>query len=267
VEGGTKLVGKRIKKVKRSILIPEDLYGWFEEYASRTYENVNSIIIKAMREYKDRRVGRLFTDQVQVSTSQVDYSTAKVGTTEVAKATYQIPEITQQVSTHQVEKGGQQVQVTTQVPEVTQQVKEEPVKEEVATETSEPVKSEFPPTELPLTGAPSSKPVQEISSDFSWAKKTDKFDDLIKRWEATFVNWSIEDLVKTWKRCLDYPTRRAVINILVNRFNGQLPEIERATIWNFFKGEDVGKWLDENKLSIKMVEEGEKKKMVLEAVG
>jgi hypothetical protein len=147
-----------------------------------------------------------------------------------------------------------------------QQVKEEPIMEELATETSEPVKPEFPVTEIPLAGVPSSKPVKEVSGDFSWAKKTDKFDDLVKRWEATFVNWDTEVLTKTFRRCLDYPTRRAVVNILVDRFNGQLPETERSTIWNFFKDEDVRKWLDENKLSIKIVEENERKKMVLEVV-
>jgi len=259
-------VEKRTKKVKRSILIPEDLYRWFERYASGTYKNVNSIIIEAMAEYKDRRTRGLFTDQVQVATSQVDYSTFKVGTTEVAKGTHQVPEVTQQVSTYQVEEGGQQVEVTTQVEKGTQQVKEEPIMEEAATETSEPVKPKFPVTEIPLAGVPSSKPVKEVSGDFSWAKKTDKFDDLVKRWEATFVNWDTGVLTETFRRCLDYPTRRAVVNILVDRFNGQLSETERSTIWNFFKDEDVRKWLDENKLSIKIVEENERKRMMLEVV-
>jgi hypothetical protein len=223
-------------KIVKTVYFPEELYHMVEQYARKRGESLNKMIITLIELGLDRYRDTLPEERVV----KIEGTDAK----------------------HQMEEwkvAGTPVTKEEAHTEPTTEGKEEPIREEVATDTSEPV------TELPLTGAPS-KPVQEISSDFSWAKKTDKFDDLVKRWEATYIKWGIEDLVKTFKRCLDYPTRRAIINILIERFNGKLSETERATIWNFFKGEDVGKWLDENKLSIKVVEEGEKKRMVLEVV-
>ena len=231
----------------RSFYISDDLFEKLKDYAKRNRMTVNRALTEILTQFfatipvKQEEVG----DVKQTVKQDVKHNIPVKQTVNLTGSTNIPPP---------------------EVPEVTQQVKEESIVEEVATKTSEPVKPEFPVTEIPLAGVPSSKPVQEVSGDFSWAKKTDKFDDLVKRWEATFVNWDTEVLTETFRRCLDYPTRRAVVNILVDRFNGQLPETERSTIWNFFKDEDVRKWLDENKLTIKIVEENERKKIVLEVV-
>jgi predicted CopG family antitoxin len=167
---------------------------------------------------------------------------------------------------HQMEEAGTVVTKEEHRPEPTGEGKEEPKGEEVTTSTPEPLKPEFPKTEVPLAGVPSSEKPKEPPVDFSWAKKIGKFDDLVRRWEAMFGKWSTESLVETFRRCLDYPTRRAVINIFVARFNEKLPETERATIWNFLNDEDVKKWLNENKLIIMVEESGETKKMILKEI-
>ena len=231
----------------RSFYIPDDLFEKLKDYAKRNRMTVNRALTEILTQFF-----------ATIPVKQEEVSDVKQTVKQDVKHNIPVKQTVSLTAPSNIPPP--------EVPEATQQVKEEPLVEEVATETSEPVKPEFPITEVPLTGVPSSKPVKEVSGDFSWAKKTDKFDDLVKRWEATFVNWDTEVLTKTFRRCLDYPTRRAVVNILVDRFNGQLPETERSTIWNFFKDEDVRKWLDENKLTIKIVEEGERKRMMLEVV-
>jgi hypothetical protein len=128
------------------------------------------------------------------------------------------------------------------VPKVTQEVKAPPSVEDI--ELNE---SEFPKGEAPLTGVSSSERPKEPPVNFSWATRREKLRELVVRWVDVFRKWDTRELVNTFRRCKgDDPTREAVIIVMKERFEMKLPETEKATIRNFFKDDEVIKFMEEH---------------------
>jgi predicted CopG family antitoxin len=146
---------------------------------------------------------------------------------------------------------------TNQTPKVTEEVKAEPPKG--VAEATEPEKPEFPKgfpkEEVPLAGVPSSEKPKETPVDFSWATRKEKLRELVVRWVDVFRKWDTKELVNTFRRCKgDDPTREAVIIVMKERFEMKLPETEKATIRNFFKDDEVMKFMEEH--GIEGIKEG-----------
>ena len=229
-------------RIVKTVYFPEDLYHRVEECARKRGESLNKTIITLIE------IGLGVRATIPEGIGESESTTTQAGEDEKRVQV----DTTQALPPEYTTLGSKNAK---EAPEATEQAKAEPPKG-VPAEAKEPERPEFPKGEVPLAGVPSSGRPKEPSVDFSWAKRADKFGDLVRRWEAMLGKWSTESLTENFRRCLDYPTRRAIINILVARFNEKLPETVRAIIWNFLNDEDVKKWLNENKLII-MVEESE----------
>jgi len=236
----------RTQSVRRSFSIPKDLYDKLVLYARKNYLDTTSIVIMAIKEFLDRRSAPLMPENLNISNKS-----NTVNTTGASERHLSIKEV--KTDAHEMQKGISQVQedtnqvYTKEAPEVTQEVKEEPMNEEVKTETSEPAKPELPKGEVPLAGLPSSEKPKEPSVDFSWATRRGNLKELVMRWVDVFRKWDIKQLEDTFKRCKgDDPTREAVIIVMKERFVKTLPETEKAAIRKFFKDEEVQNFMKEH---------------------
>jgi hypothetical protein len=75
-------------------------------------------------------------------------------------------------------------------------------------------------------------------------ENAEKFKDLVARWKEDFSKWGTKRVIETFDRCLDYPSRRAAVEVLAERLEGDIPESDKAAINAFFGREDVKKFVE-----------------------
>ena len=79
--------------------------------------------------------------------------------------------------------------------------------------------------------------------DYSWAKVTEESEEAVKRWELLIDRWDLNTLLDLFRKSKDYPVKRAIINLIIRRLQGEITEYERATLKNFLCKEDAEEFL------------------------